>query len=255
MTKRTPEAHGAALERFRKLKTGGQSTPPSMEGSFVFPDFDGGPQWGGQAFDPEPGMFYVNANEILWVLRIVPRPSTGADAGLPAIERGGDARVHELCRQWGHDEIASGNRSLNPHLPYTTDGYNKFLDADGYPAITPPSGTLSAVDLNKSTIPWQVPLGEHPKLNQPGTGSENYGGPIVTASGLVFIGATNVDKKFRVFDKKTGKLCWETELPAGGNETLTVYEWGGREFIVIACGGGKSGAPSGAKYLAFALGR
>ena len=152
-----------------------------------------------------------------------------------------------------NEAVASGDRSLNPQLPYTTDGYNKFLDADGYPAIAPPWGTLSAIDLNKGTIAWQVPLGEYPKLNQPGTGSENYGGPIVTASGLVFIGATNFDRKFRAFEKKTGKMVWEAELPAGGNATPVVYEWGGREFIVIACGGGKSGAPSGGKYVAFAL--
>ncbi len=305
LTRRTPEAHAAALERFRKLKTGGQFTPPSVEGTFVFPGFDGGAEWGGQAFDPETGLFYVNANEMPWVLRIVPRPSGGVDAkalydrncsgchradlaGTPPefpsligiskkmatdeirrIVREGAGRMPGFSQlsavemrvlvnyvaSGANDAVATGDRSLNPQLPYTTDGYNKFLDADGYPAITPPWGTLSAIDLNRGTIAWQVPLGEHPKLNQPGTGSENYGGPIVTASGLVFIGATNFDKKFRAFDKKTGKLLWETELPAGGNATPAVYEWGGREFIVIACGGGKSGAPSGGKYVAFALPR
>ncbi|RMF80751.1 MAG: pyrroloquinoline quinone-dependent dehydrogenase, partial [Planctomycetota bacterium] len=86
------------------------------------------------------------------------------------------------------------------------------------------------------------------------TGSENYGGPVVTASGLLFIAATNFDRKFRAFDKRTGELLWETTLPdASGNATPAVYEADGRQFVVIAAGGGKSGAPSGSKYVAFAL--
>ena len=303
LTQRTPEVHAAALERFRSLKTGPQFAPPSKEGTFVFPGFDGGAEWGGQAFDPETGLFYVNANEMPWVLRIVPRPSGSADAialygrncaGCHRADLAGTPpefpsligiskklaldEIRRVVREGGgrmpgfsqlsavelralvnyvatgaNDAIASGDRSLNPQLPFTTDGYNKFLDAEGYPAITPPWGTLNAVDLNKGTIAWQVPLGEHPKLKKPGTGSENYGGPIVTASGLVLIAATNFDNKIRAFDKKSGKLLWEAELPAAGNATPVVYEWGGREFIAIACGGGKSGAPSGGKYVAFAL--
>ncbi|MBZ2187308.1 MAG: PQQ-binding-like beta-propeller repeat protein, partial [Bryobacter sp.] len=152
-----------------------------------------------------------------------------------------------------NDQIAATDQTLNPVLPFTTDGYNKFLDADGYPGIAPPWGTLSAIDLNAGRIAWQIPLGEHPKLNLPHTGSENYGGPIVTASGLVFIAATNFDNRIRAFDKSNGKLLWQAELPAAGNATPTVYQWQGRQFLVIACGGGKSGAPSGSQYVAFAL--
>ncbi len=102
----------------------------------------------------------------------------------------------------------------------------------------------------------QIPLGEHPELVAKGlrdTGSWNYGGPIVTAGGLLFIGATNYDKKFRAFDKSTGKLLWETVLPAAGNATPATYEIGGRQYVVIAAGGGKRGAPSGGTYVAFAL--
>jgi quinoprotein glucose dehydrogenase len=151
----------------------------------------------------------------------------------------------------------SAPSSPNPmDLKYTMDGYNKFLDPDGYPAIAPPWGTLNAIDLNQGKIVWQVPFGEYPELAAKGirdTGSENYGGPIVTVNGLLFIGATNYDKKFRVFDKITGKLLWETTLPAAGNATPAMYEAQGRQFVVIAAGGGKSKDPSGGSYVAFAL--
>jgi quinoprotein glucose dehydrogenase len=137
-------------------------------------------------------------------------------------------------------------------------GYNKFLDPDGYPAVAPPWGTLSAINLNTAEFEWQIPLGEYPELVAKGvrdTGSENYGGPIVTAGGLVFIGATNFDRKFRALDKRTGKLLWETTLPFSGNATPATYEVGGRQFVVIAAGGGKGGrgSKSGGAYVAFAL--
>jgi quinoprotein glucose dehydrogenase len=96
-------------------------------------------------------------------------------------------------------------------------------------------------------------LGEVPRSGLKDTGSENYGGPVVTASGLLFIGATNYDKKFRAFDSATGKLLWETTLPAAGNATPAVYAVTGKQYVVIAAGGGKWGAPSGGSYVAFAL--
>ncbi|MGH9311223.1 MAG: pyrroloquinoline quinone-dependent dehydrogenase, partial [Vicinamibacterales bacterium] len=112
-------------------------------------------------------------------------------------------------------------------LKYRFTGYKKFLDVDGYPAIKPPWGTLNAINLNTGEYAWTMPLGEYPELAAQGlkdTGSENYGGPVVTAGGLVFIGATNFDRKFRAFDKATGKLLWETTLPFSGNGTPAVYE-------------------------------
>jgi quinoprotein glucose dehydrogenase len=139
--------------------------------------------------------------------------------------------------------------------PYTHLGYNRFLDPEGYPAVKPPWGTLSAIDLDAGEIRWSVPLGELPQLDArglPPTGTENYGGPIVTAGGLVFIGATK-DEKLRAFDKRTGRVLWETALPAGGYATPATYEVSGRQYVVIAAGGGKMGTRSGDAYVAFAL--
>jgi len=143
-------------------------------------------------------------------------------------------------------------------LKYRTDGEVIFLDPDGYPAISPPWGTLNAIDLNQGEIRWKIPFGEIPELAAKGlknTGSDNYGGPVVTASGLLFIGATSFDKKFHAYDKLTGKLLWEAELPAAGNATPSIYEIDGREYVAIVCGGGKNGAPSGGSVVAFALPR
>jgi quinoprotein glucose dehydrogenase len=139
---------------------------------------------------------------------------------------------------------------------YRNEGYILMRDPEGYPPLTPPWGTLNAIDLNKGEIRWKIPFGEYPELVAKGikdTGSDNYGGPVVTKSGLLFIGATNFDKKFRAFDKLTGKLLWETVLPAAGNATPSVYEIDGHEYVVIVCGGGKNDAPSGSSIVAFAL--
>ena len=141
-------------------------------------------------------------------------------------------------------------------LKYRNEGYILFRDPEGYPPLTPPWGTLNAIDLNKGEIRWRIPFGEYPELVAKGmkdTGSDNYGGPVVTASGLLFIGATNFDKKFRAYDKLTGKLLWETLLPAAGNATPSIYQLHGKEYVVIVCGGGKNGAPSGSSIVAFAL--
>ncbi len=141
---------------------------------------------------------------------------------------------------------------------YTMTGYRRFLDPEGYPATAPPWGTLNAIDLKTGKYLWRVPLGQYPELvakGMPDTGSENYGGPVVTAGGLIFIAATNYDHKIRAFDKATGKLLWEAQLPFAGNATPAVYEVKGREYVVIASGGSwmnhKGG--TGGVYVAFAL--
>lgn len=142
---------------------------------------------------------------------------------------------------------------------YRFTGYNKFLDPEGYPAVAPPWGTLNAINLNTGEYAWKIPLGEYPELaskGQKNTGTENYGGPIVTAGGLLFIGAANFDKKFRAFDKSTGELLWEATLPFSGNATPATYAVNGRQFVVIAAGGGKDlKSKSGGVYVAFALPR
>ena len=161
------------------------------------------------------------------------------------------------------DYLASGgNQEAKGSAPfavmkYRFTGYNKFLDPEGYPAVAPPWGTLNAIDLNTGEYVWKIPLGEYPELaekGQTGTGTENYGGPIVTAGGLLFIGATDFDKKFRAYDKSTGQLLWETALPFPGNATPATYEVNGRQFVVIAAGGGKvPKSPTGGIYVAFAV--
>ena len=149
-------------------------------------------------------------------------------------------------------------------LKYNFTGYNKWLDPDGYPAVAPPWGTLNAINLNSGEYAWKIPLGEYPELVAQGlkdTGTENYGGPIVTAGGLVFIGATNFDKKLRAFDKVTGKLLWEAVMVNSGNATPITYEVNGKQFVVIAAFGGYAGGrigagtggPSGGAFVAFAL--
>jgi quinoprotein glucose dehydrogenase len=142
-------------------------------------------------------------------------------------------------------------------MPYDSMGRAKFLDPDGYPAIKPPWGTLSAIDMNTGKYLWKIPLGEYPALAAQGltnTGSENYGGPIVTAGGLVFIGATVFDQKFRAFDSRTGELLWETTLPFSGLATPATYMVNGKQFVVIAAGGGQGNPkPSGGMYVAFSL--
>jgi len=309
LTKRTPEAHQFALDKFRKIRSNGQFEPPSLEGTVIFPGYDGGGEWGGAAFDPETGLLYVNANEMAWILQLVPRAKakqvsgkslyeancanchqkdmSGSPPEFPSLKNlaskmrdqdlrglirnglgrmpgfarlGGDAiQAITMYVLSGKDTVVSkevADLPANPiDLKYTHTGYNKFLDNEGYPAIATPWGTLNAIDLNSGKIKWQIPFGEYPALAAKGmknTGSENYGGGIVTKNGLFFIAATNYDKKFRVFDKLTGRLLWETELPAAGNATPAMYEAGGRQFIVIACGGGK-GSASGDSYVAFAL--
>jgi len=162
------------------------------------------------------------------------------------------------------DFVMSGeNKELSSSAPppvsmkYRFTGYHRFLDPEGYPAIAPPWGTLNAINLNTGEYVWKIPLGEYPELaakGQKNTGTENYGGPIVTAGGLLFIGATTFDKKFRAFDKSTGELLWDATLPFSGNATPATYEVNGRQFIVIAAGGGKDPkSPSGGMYVAFAL--
>ena len=208
-----------ALRRLSELDHGAAFLPPSLRGTVVTPGFHGGATWSGASFDPERSFLFVNSNHVPNVLQIVPAPE-GAK------------------------------------YPYAITGYHKFLDDEGYPAVKPPWGQLTALDLQHGTIAWQITLGEHPALTSrgiPPTGTENFGGTIVTRGGLVFIGATK-DERFRAFDVETGEVLFEAPLPAGGYATPSTYRADGRQFVVIAAGGaGKPGTRAGDAFVAFAL--
>jgi quinoprotein glucose dehydrogenase len=299
VTTRTPEANAAVLKQFRELNSGPLFTPPSP-GLIVFPGVDGGAEWGGGAFDPDTGLLYVNANEMPWIMRLIPNTDTALYgskcASCHASDRTGGPQAPSLVdigRRMSRDEIAGlirqgtgrmpgfpdmGAKNIgdvveflvtgkdqanNPaiaadpnRLKYRNDGEVLWRDPDGYPPITPPWGTLNAIDLTAGTMRWRKPFGEYPELAAKGmkdTGSDNYGGPVVTAGGLLFIAATNFDKKIRAFDKLTGDVLWEFTLPFAGSATPSTYMLNGKQYLVIACGGGKNGAPSGSTIVAFAL--
>lgn len=180
----------------------------------------------------------------------------GRMPGFPNITQGQLVALVDFLTNGERKELGSAGPELLG-MKYRFTGYRRFLDPDGYPAIAPPWGTLNAINLNTGEYVWKINFGEFPELAAKGmknTGTENYGGPVVTAGGLLFIGATSFDKKFHAFDKATGKLLWETTLPFAGNATPATYTVNGRQYVVIAAGGGKDPkSPSGGVYVAFAL--
>lgn len=327
ITNRTPDAHRAVMERYSRLRPHLPFAPPSVQGTIVFPGFDGGGEWGGGAVDPA-GVLYVNANEMPWIITMVEASLSDSPGeqvymqncvGCHGLDRTGNlaaniaslenlserltraetleviekgrgmmppwgflkAKQRQAVTDWllgdegkeqGNAEAAPGHAAIEPKPEWTTyvgdngnlarpaplythTGYNRFHDPDGYPAVTPPWGTLNAIDLNTGEHLWNVTLGEFAELTAAGhepTGTENYGGPVVTAGGVLFI-AASLDEYFRVFDRRTGEELWRHKLPAAGYATPATYSVDGRQYVVIAAGGGKLGTKSGDAYVAFAL--
>jgi len=188
-----------------------------------------------------PAFPKLSAEDEGHLLRFLGEPAVSAVADEPSSKR----------------EMESPASVIGRKAKYRFTGYHRFLDPDGYPAVAPPWGTLNAIDLNTGKYLWKVPLGEYPELAAQGmkhTGSENYGGPIVTAGGIVVISATNFDHRIRAFDSSNGRLLWEAELPYSGNATPATYMVQGKQYIVIGTSGGRDPkGPQGSAYVAFAL--
>ncbi len=210
----------------------------------------------GNAQSGFPSLQKINRRGKGFVNKMI-RNGKGMMPGFPQIsETDKDALIAYLYKE-EKKEIGAVTTMVDnkPTIPYRHTGYHKFLDSNGLPGIAPPWGTLSAIDLNTGAYRWRVTLGDTEALRQKGhapTGCESYGGPVVTASGLLFIAATK-DGKFRAFDKKTGSLLWETTLPAAAFATPATYQVNGKQYIAVACGGEKLGTPKGNWVVAFAL--
>ncbi|MEM9324146.1 MAG: PQQ-binding-like beta-propeller repeat protein [Bacteroidota bacterium] len=219
ITTRTPDAHDFVRSNY--YEQFGDATiydPPSFEGDIVHPQFNGGTDWGGASVDVETGWLYVPSSSEPELMQVIKSPE-GSD------------------------------------FPFKVTGHQPIKDNEGYPISTPPWGTLSAIDLNSGVIMWQVPFGRYLDLKgyDFATGTFNMGGPVVTRGGLVFLGGS-MDEMFRALDKETGALLWETKLPAGGYATPATYAIDGKQYVVIAAGGGgKPGTKGGDSYLAFTL--
>lgn len=315
LTDRTITAKAYALGRYRSSEHGSKYLPPNEKGTLYF-GFGGGAEWGGTAADSN-GIIYVNANNMLWWLKMSDASKALEMAATPGARlfnvncvschgangagaNGGDgAQAYPVLTDVGRrltrqqigaiietgrgrmpsfqnipknerdlivDYLLHTEKNVRPNKerhfetynyspPYVHNGMVQFRDNDGYPAVKPPWGTLNAIDLNTGDYVWQVPLGEYPALAQHGTaptGTENHGGPLVTASGLLFIAAT-YDGHLRAFDTKTGKVIWQYKLPAGAFATPITYMVNGKQFIAIACGGTRYGLPPGGSYIALSL--
>ncbi len=315
-----PVTHADMLAQYNKVKYRAMFSPPSKEGVWIFPGFDGGGEWGGAAVDPESKIMYISNSEMPWAQVMIDIPKNNFEHTLqgmghaiynkycischgPELKGSGSAypSLVNLNKKYNPDQagkIIDNGRNMMPSfrqipasekkallafllklpvattdasilskepvstpaktltpIPYAMNGYNRFQDKNGYPGIKPPWGCLDAVDLTTGRLLWKVPLGEFPELTKrkiPLTGTELYGGPLVTKGGLIFVAATK-DERIRGFDKHTGKQVWEAKLPAGGYATPAAYVVKGKQYVVIACGGGKMGSKSGDTFVCFAL--
>jgi quinoprotein glucose dehydrogenase len=218
ITNLSPEAHAAVLEIWKKSRAGAMYTPPGKQGTIVHPGFRGGILWGGASYDPALNRLFVNSDENTNRITLAEAPS---------------------------------DKPYRYILPERI----RLYDPDGYPAIKPPWGYMTAIDLETGEFAWRVVNGEFAELKArgiPKTGTPTNGGSIATAGGLVFIGGT-FDAMFRAFDSKTGEILWEHQLEAAGYATPCTYEVKGRQYVTIAAGGGKGFTKAGDAFVTFAL--
>ncbi|WP_222982063.1 pyrroloquinoline quinone-dependent dehydrogenase [Flagellimonas meishanensis] len=187
-------------------------------------------------------------------IKAIMRMGKGAMPGMPNLS---DGEVNEILRFLTDMEKPADHRTerITIDVPYSMASFARFKDDRGFPVVKPPWGTLNAIDLNTGKYLWKIPLGHEESLDDPKipvSGLENYGGPVITAGGVLFIAATK-DEKIRAFNMKTGKQLWEDKLPAGGYATPATYAIDGKQYLVIACGGGKMGTAPGDEYRAYSL--
>jgi quinoprotein glucose dehydrogenase len=313
VTDLNPRATAKVLEDLKSMVTGSVFIPPGFTNSVTLPQFNGGCEWGGAAFDPESNTVIVNiSNEAEYTGMV---PSTPKESmSLNRLGRHVYRAVCSFCHGLGSpvnpaspslkdvasrlskeqiadlmltgrgqmpsfasfselekraviaflfdegqdEEIATKDLTLSyaEQVPVVMIGHIDWRDPEGFPVNKRPWGTLNAVNLDTGEVSWKVPLGTYPELEargEPPTGSFNIGGPVVTKGGLVFIGAA-MDERFHAYDKKTGELLWEYQMESGGYATPATYELDGRQYVVIAAGGGgKPGTKKGDAYYCFAL--
>jgi quinoprotein glucose dehydrogenase len=224
------------VKKFRSMRYEGLYTPPDLKGTLQLPGTRGGGEWGGAAYDPASNLLYIKSNDAPDIITLVAGTKEEATRKVNAT-----SQLQTTERHAGADEFSN------------ITGYITWKDPSGNPAITPPWGTLNALNLATGEYEWQIPLGNDSLRQQDGepeTGLEGRAGPIVTAGGVIFISGTE-DRKLRAFDKSTGKLVWQTSLPALANATPSTYQVNGKQYVVISVGG-TSENPSGS-IMAFAL--
>ncbi len=312
-----PKARVAVLAQLAKMRTGDTFLPPGLDAAVTLPQFNGGGEWGGAAFDSATRTLYVNSSsEAEWIAMVPakpraditvaelgrliygsicsachgldrpPNPNAPSFTSLKSIrERLTPAQVLALL-ETGRGQMPSFAAAFGPlekravtaflfdeganeripvkdlksnwagEIQFLATGHHEFRDPEGFPANKRPWGTVTAINLDTGEFRWQVPLGTYPALEkrgEPPTGTFNMGGCIVTAGGLVFTGAA-MDERFHAYDKDSGKLLWEFQLEAGGYALPATYEVKGRQYVLIAAGGGgKPETKAGNAYYCFAL--